>query len=840
MSQGVAAVPLGRDAAVEAAACFHCGLPIQGPPFAAVVDGIARDTCCRGCQAVAQTIADSGLSSYYRNRSALPAVPELDPAQDLAVYDLAAVQRTFVHELDPAGHQKEAALLLDGITCAACMWLIERRAAAVPGVTGVAANYATRRLRLRWDGRQTKLSAVLKAVRELGYGAEPYDSTRSDDALRKERKTLLWRVFVSGFAMMQVMMYAVPAYLDDSTLTADIDALLRIASLALTLPVVAWAALPFYAGAWRQIRAGQVGMDVPISAGIAISFFASLYATATGAGAVYFDSIAMFVFLLLGARYLELSARTRAAAAQDRLVRLAPAVAEKLDHFPGGSELRQVAAAMLCPGDFALVRPGALVPADGVVVEGRSSVDESLITGESRAVPKAAGDPLIGGARNKQDALVMRVKRAGTDTVLSGIVQLMDRAQSERPRTAEMADRAARIFVAALLVVSVIAGAAWYAVDPGRALWIVIAVLVVSCPCALSLATPVALTAATGALYGQGVLVTRGHALETLAKATHYVFDKTGTLTTATMALIGVIPLGGRRREDCLAYAAGLEARSEHPIARAIVEAAEGRAPRAVSDVRSVEGQGLEGVLDGVRVRIGTPEFVASLNGLPPPPELVFVSEEASVVALGDEREWIALLTFGETLRADARRVVKELKASGRQVCLLSGDRQARVDRVARELGIDIAHGDATPAAKVEFVRALQAGGAVVAMIGDGVNDAPVLAQAQVSFALRGATQLAQLSSDIVLMSERLGLVQHARLTAERARRVIRENIAWAVAYNACALPLAVLGHVTPVVAAAGMSLSSLAVVLNAMRLIRPPQASAATPTKRFGVLGRA
>ena len=812
-------------------ACFHCGLPLPATAYAVTVDGVPHDTCCRGCQAVAQTIVDNGLASYYRHRSVLPQRPDAmpDSLQKLRLYDLPEVQRGFVRTVAAVEDAKEASLLLDGITCAACVWLIEQRLAQLEGVHEAAVNYATRRVRVRWDGRRIVLSEILRAIADLGYAAQPYDSARSDDALKRERRTMLWRLFVAGFGMMQVMMYAVPAYIADGDMAADLEQLMRIASLVLTLPVVTWAAAPFYAGAWRELKARRVGMDVPVALGIIAAFAASVLATVRGDGTVYFDSVAMFVFLLLGARYLEMSARTRAAEAQERLVRLTPAVAERLDRFPGPARHEEVPVAVLRPGDHVAVRPGAAIPADGTVVDGVSSVDESLLTGESRAVPKRAGDPLTGGAVNLNGPLTMRVDRVGEDTVLAGIVRLMDRAQTEKPEIARLADLVARWFVSGLLVLATVVAVAWYAIDPARALWITIAVLVVTCPCALSLATPAALTAATGTLYRRGVLVTRGHALETLAAATHFVFDKTGTLTEGKMALVGVIPLAGAEREPCLTLAAWLESQSEHPIGRAIVAAAPHTANDniPVCDLRNVPGQGLEGRIAGRRLRIGTPGFVAELHWQALPEELLFVSDEVAVVALGDERGWLALFTLGDAPRRHARLLVRELRALGKTVCLLSGDRGARAARLAHELGIETVRGDAVPQDKLEFVRALQQRGAVVAMIGDGINDAPVLAQAQVSIALASGTRLAQTSADMVLMSEQLDVLLEAVRVARRTMRIIRQNLAWAAAYNAIALPLAVLGYVTPLVAAVGMSLSSLAVVLNALRLLQPPDRGA-------------
>ena len=817
----------------EAAICFHCGLPLTGASYPVRVDDRRRDTCCRGCQAVAQTIVDHGLASYYRYRSA-PA-PRLEAAPDLLarlkLYDLPEVQRGFVCESGP--HEKEATLLLEGITCAACVWLIEQRLAALEGVRSAEINYAAHRARVRWDERRTRLSAILCAIADLGYGAQAYDGARSDTTLRAERRNLLWRLFVAGFGMMQVMMYAVPSYLADGDMGADVARLMQLASLLLTVPVMLWSAVPFYAGAWRDLRIGRAGIDVPVALGIIVAFAASVYATFIGEGEVYFDSVTMFVFLLLGARYLEMSAREKAVRSQERLAKLTPAFAERLDRYPAPTRSAEVPVALLEPGDHVVLRPGAGVPADGTVVEGDSAADESLLTGEARPVAKRPGDALIGGAVNLHGPLTMRVERVGQETMLAGIVRLMDRAQSEKPAIALAADKAARWFIATLLVLTSITAAAWYMVDPARALWIAVALLVVTCPCALSLATPAALSAGSGALHRLGVLVTRGHALETLGAATHFVFDKTGTLTQGKMTLIGVIPLRTEPREQSLALAARLEAHSEHPIGRAIIAAARFRdAEPAAAGLRNVPGRGLDGEIEGWRLRIGAPEFVAELNGRPLPDELLFVSDEVTTIALGDRQGFIALFTFGDPLRVHARLVVQELRALGKTVCILSGDRRASVEHVARELGIGVLRSEATPQDKVGFVQALQAQGAVVAVIGDGVNDAPVLAQAQVSAALAGGTQLAQVSADMVLMSERLDALLAAVRIARRTRRVIRQNLASAIVYNAIVLPLAAFGYVTPLLAAIGMSLSSLAVVGNALRLLRlAPVTGSARPT---------
>ena len=804
-------------------ACFHCGEPVPaGTRQEVVIDGAARPMCCAGCAAVAHAIADSGLTAYYRSRDALPQreLAASGTPLDLAVYDLPEVQKPFVRA-GPDG-AKQATLRVEGITCGACAWLIERRLRNLEGVRSTAVNLSARRVQVEWDDTRTRLSAILQAIAALGYRAGGFDAAAEASAAARERRAMLWRLFVAGLAMMQVMMYAVPVYLSGADMSRDVEQLMRWASFILTVPVVLWSAGPFFSGAWRGLRAQRLGMDVPVALGISIGFAASAWATLTGRGEVYFDSVTMFVFLLLGARYLEAAARARASEAQQRLVQHTPAVAERILPGPGVSRIERVAAARLEPGDRVQVAPGAIIPADGRVTDGTSAADESLLTGESRPVAKRAGDAVTGGSINLASPLTVEVTRVGPESVLAGIVRLMDRAQAGRPRISELADRVAQWFVAALIPVALAAALAWLWVDPQRALWVLVAVLVVSCPCALSLATPAAFAAATGALHRKGILVTQGHALETLARATHVVFDKTGTLTWGRLSLVGVVPLGAASREACLALAAALERGSEHPIARALTAAAAGAPAAAAEDIRNHPGRGVEARVGGRRLRLGNPAFAAELTNRALPEELVFAADDVTVVVLADEAGYLALLTFADAPRPGASRLVQELAAAGKTVCLLSGDRQRTVTDVAQRTGIGIAIGDADPEAKLAFVRDLQARGAIVAMVGDGVNDAPVLAQAQVSIAMGGGTDLAHTRADMVLLADDIGRLAAAFTTAREALRIIRQNLAWAGAYNVVAIPLAAAGWVTPLIAGIGMAASSLAVVANALRARSP------------------
>ena len=806
------------------APCYHCGLPIPDDvDLPVVINGEKRAMCCYGCQAVAQSIVDNGLEDYYRSRDALPESPrEAMPAilEQLSLYDHADFQRSFVKEL--GANEREASLLLEGITCAACIWLNEQHIGKLPGVIAVDINYASRRARVRWDESRIKLSDVLRAVAAIGYRAYPYDAAKNEEISRKERRTALWRLWVAGFGMMQVMMYAYPVYIADGDMTADIELMMRWASLILTMPVVFYSSAPFFINAWRDIKVRRVGMDVPVALGVGAAFAASCWATLTQSGEVYFDSVTMFVFFLLGGRYLEMMARQKALSVTEALAKLLPAFAQKLPDFPVDRTTEQKVVADLVVGDYLLVRPGEVVPADGRVIEGVSHANEALLTGESRPVAKQPGDWVTGGSVNTDSPLVIQVEQVGQGTRLSAIIELMERASLEKPKIVELADRIAGFFVGALLVVAALTAMGWYWVEPSRALWITVSVLVVTCPCALALATPIALTVAAGSLAKDGLLVTRGHAIETLARATHFVFDKTGTLTSGRMQLRGVLPLSDISPERCLALAAALEQSSEHPLAQAIRHAAPVVEVLQARDATSEAGQGLEAVVDGCRYRIGRPTYALALceASLPVLAEDWLESGD-TVVLLADERMPLALFRIGDVLRPEAAKLVSDLREAGKKVVLLTGDAPAVANRVAAELGIDDVRAGVTPAGKHECVTELQKQGAVVCMVGDGVNDAPVLAQAQVSVAMGGGAQLARTQSDLVLLSENLAHLHQGLGRAGFTLVVIWQNLWWSFVYNIVALPAAIAGYVTPWMAGIGMSLSSLLVVLNSLRIQR-------------------
>ncbi|MDK9724708.1 MAG: heavy metal translocating P-type ATPase [Sterolibacteriaceae bacterium MAG5] len=802
--------------------CYHCGLPLPAAAdFPVKIDGERREMCCVGCQAVAEAIVANGLGDYYRHRDAMPESPREalpEALQELGLFDHPEVQKNFVR---PVGeHEREASLILEGITCAACVWLNESHIARQPGVTAVDINYATRRARVRWDERRIRLSQILEAIAAIGYRAHPYDTAKSEQLARKERKTALWRLFVAGFGMMQVMMYAVPVYLaDEGTMTPDIEQLMRWASLILTLPVILYSSAPFFSAAWRDLKLRRVGMDVPVALGVGSAFLASCWATLMASGEVYFDSVTMFVFLLLGGRYLEMMARQKAARGVETISKALPAFAERYLQFPGGATER-VAVASLVVGDVVLVKPGETMPADGCVVDGESSADESLLTGESRPVTKKVGDAVTGGSVNIGSPIMLRIERVGDATRLASIRRLMERAAAEKPKVVEMADRIAVRFVAALLVLASGTAIVWWQIDPSRALWVFVSVLVVSCPCALSLATPAVLTVATGAMARRGVLVTRGHAIETLARATDFVFDKTGTLTQGRPALTEVLPVGNVSAAEALGLGAALEQGSEHPLGRAIREAAGGNMSVAITGCKAHTGQGVEGAV-GMRVlRIGRPEFVGASYDVPVPEAVgQWMREGDTAVALGDGNGWLAFFRITDKLRDGAADAIRTLHDLGMRMSVLSGDAPNTVSHAAAKLDIETSAGGMTPEDKHGYIQRLQANGALVAMVGDGVNDAPVLAQAHVSVAMGGGTDLARSQADVVLLADDLRQLAAGVVLARSTVRVIRQNLTWAFAYNFLAIPLAMLGFITPWMAGIGMSASSLLVVMNALRL---------------------
>jgi Cu2+-exporting ATPase len=794
-------------------ACFHCGEAVTtGRRYLVAFDDGDKPVCCPGCKAVAEFIRDAGLAGYYDFRTAdapRPEAPEPDAIRpEWLAYDRPQLQASLAVEV--GNGRREILLLIEGVRCAACSWLIERAIGAMGGVDAIHVNPATARARLVWDPEQTQLSRVMDAVARLGYRPHPVTAAADSAVATRERRQALKRLAVAGLGMMQVMTYAVSMYAGAfQGMDEDIRAFLRLVSLVVATPVVLYSGFPFFAGAWRDIRAGRPGMDVPVALAIGAAYVASLYNGVRGSGEVYFDSVTMFVFFLSLGRFAEMAARHRAGSMSDALARFAPATALRLEGEP--AEPVTVGVAELAVGDRLLVRSGDAFPADGRLCRGNTHVDEAMLTGESRPVPKSAGDRVIGGSINTGDPVVVLVERTGADTVLSHVGRLLERAQTTRPVIARTADVVARWFVVGVLVVAAVVAAIWSSVDPAAAFEVTLAVLVVTCPCALSLATPTALTAATSGLAGCGLLVSRSDVLESLARADRMVLDKTGTLTRGRVSLEEMRPLGLETTDGCLRVAAALERESEHPLAAALASA---KAPVATS-VSVARGQGIESEVDGDVYRIGTPHFVSAIAG-PPPSE---TGDDNASVFLGTEGRWLAAFTFQDPLKPGLSDVLAGLADLGVDPEIVSGDTRGPVERVGARLGIDRLRWRQAPEDKLERIRELQRAGHRVIMVGDGVNDAPVLAGADVSVAMGAGAPLAQTSADMILLGESLAPLPDGIRTARKTLRVIRQNITWAVLYNLTALPLAAAGVLAPWMAAIGMSLSSLLVVLNSTRL---------------------
>jgi Cu2+-exporting ATPase len=782
------------------------------------IDGESAALCSAACEQIATRIRDKGLTGFYRFRTGASAPAGKDSNSGRwASYDREALQREFVNIHDDGS--REAQLLLQGVRCAACAWLIERAMTAVPGVREIAVDPLTTRTRLRWDPGSTRLGNLLERIAVLGYEPCAYTEDEAGRAAVLERRAALPRLIVAGLGMSEVMGYAVALY-GGALHDADpaIHRFLRLISLLVATPVVFYAGAPFFNGAWRGLRLGRPGMDVPVGLAIAAAYIASVWNTFRGSGEIYFDSAVMFVFFLSCARFLEMSGRHRALSLTGALARHLPRVATRLRD--GRPEI--VGVVELQPGDLVLVAPGQSIPVDGRLESAAARVDESLLTGESRPVRKTAGDAIIAGSINLLAAATICVERVGAGTVLAQISRLIAVAREERPRLVEITDRVAVWFVSGVLLLAAATGAAWWLLDPSRAFDIVLAVLVVTCPCALALATPAAFTVGMSALARQGVLLRRAGALEMLSCVTDMVFDKTGTLTEHSAGIHRIETFAGHDREQVLELAALLESHSEHALARAFPPPT---TTVAVTEIVAVPGQGLEGRVDGQRLRIGTRAFVLGLasdsdNG----PE-----SAAQSVYLGRESQLMARFEIAEQVRAEAPAVLAALTDAGIAPTIASGDQPGPVRAAAERLGIDAWQASLTPTGKLELVRRMQQDGHIVGMVGDGINDSPVLAGADVSIAIGTGTSLAQHAADCILMGPGLDALPAAVAHSRRTMRIVRQNLWWAVAYNLVAVPLAISGVLAPWLAALGMSASSLLVTFNALRLGRVRQAVAET-----------
>jgi Cu2+-exporting ATPase len=800
--------------------CFHCGSSAAGGVRVIGVDGVGRSFCCAGCAAATGLILAQGLERYYTFRTAPDQAPRYEQ-RNWAIYDREHALRTYTHVCEDG--ERELSLQIDGMHCAACAWLLDNSLRQLGGIRDIQVNAGSARAEIRFDPARVPLSRVLESIHALGYEPRPLSFTAGAPPWLAERRTALKRLAVAGFGMMQVMTYAVSLYAGAlQGIAPDLEQLLRFVSLLVSTPVVLYAAQPFFIATWRGLRRRTLVMDLPVALSIAAAYLWSVWSTLRGHGAVYFDSAVMFTFFLLLGRFVEMSLRNSFGQQQDAIARLLP---ESVLRITATGEDR-VIPDELCAGDRVRILPGERVPADGEIICGRTEIDESMLTGESLPRARAPGERLIAGTLNLLDVVDMRITHIGQDSTLAAVSRLLERARASRPHIAELADAVAAWFVAGVLLLAVIAALYWLQADAARAFPTVLAILVVTCPCALSLATPAALAAATTQLARSGLIVTRGRALETLARADRVVFDKTGTLTVGQPVLTGVRLLrANASREHCVAIAAALERHSGHPVARAFAKESPAL---GVSEVSSCAGLGLEGRVGDQRYRVGRADFVLELcaaAGVAPES-----TEGRSSVFLGDTAGLLAEFLLCDALRADASVTLRQLRNLGLEPLIASGDQPSVVAGIAQQLDDPRSLGNLRAADKLTYVRSLQAQGHIVAMVGDGVNDAPVLAGADVSVAIGCGTDLAKVSADIVMLGEALAPLRAGIEGARRCMRIVRQNIIWAVLYNAAAVPLAASGWLQPWMAAIGMSASSLLVTLNAMRLLRLPR-SAATET---------
>ena len=794
------------------AVCDHCGDALAGLKVERRKLGPSLQSfCCLGCAFIAEQLYLAQAGS--RDRAAL----------DQFVAD--AMPRP----LPPEAKLARAQIGVHGMVCAACALLIEHRLRRLSGVVQAQVDFAGRRAYVAFDDAQTDPQKIAQAIRKAGYAA--------GDAApgARTRRIELLRVLLAWLMMMQVMMLAVPAYVAaPGDIPPDIEQLLRIGQLILTLPVLLFSATPIFRAALSQIRAGAssvIGMDLPIALGLGAAFGASAWSTLAAAGPVYFDSVTMFVALVLGTRWLQGRGLARAYAFIDAAHRNAQLTARRLRAWPGSQAIDPVPATSLGVDEHVLVAPGETVPADGVVASGASTVSQAWLTGEPTPLEKGEGMPVLAGSLNLEQPLVVRVTRAGEATSLAALRRLVDAAGRERPRVVELAGRVAIVFLWAVLAIALLTLAGWWLIDPAQALPNTIAVLVATCPCALSLAAPAALAATQSALARRGVLTARAAALEQLARVDTFACDKTGTLTAAEPRLAQLVPLRAAEASRLLAMAASLESLSTHPFARALARAAHeaGLGLPPLTEGRAQASAGVEAVIDGRQLRLGKPDYALGLIDADPVPVAARLLRRMerdklaseSVIVLADREGPLALFSFGEATREDAASLVGQLKREQVDVLLVSGDRRAPVERIGRELGIGTVYAHQTPESKRELVRELQQGGRCVAMLGDGMNDAPVIAQADVSIALSEGNALAQARADLIVLSSRLGDVAYAVTAARRGMRIVRQNLGWAFAYNVIVIPLAAFGYITPALAAVGMAASSLLVVGNALRAAR-------------------
>ncbi|MCS6095829.1 heavy metal translocating P-type ATPase [Shewanella baltica] len=791
--------------------CFHCQEPVlTGQQFVTRINDRDELMCCPGCQAVSQAIVDAGLLSYYKFRTEPGSkqnalVPEA--LTQFSAYDLPEVQQDFVHSED---NVESVSLSIDGITCAACAWLIEHKVKQLTGVSQVLVNSTTQRAMISWDKRTVKLSDILGQISRIGYQAAPYQVDEQELNNKLNSRKFLLRLGLAGFATMQVMMFALALYTGYFT---DLDVqyrdYFRWVSMIFATPVVLYSAQPFYFSAIRTLLSGKLNMDVSVSIAIGGAYVASCFATVNGTGEVYFESVSMFTFFLLLGRYFEQKARQKASVSSSNLHKLVPLTA----HLVNDNGQEEIPAKKLRLNDVILVKPGEMIAADGVVIEGHTSINEAMLTGEQMPIEKTIASQVYAGTINVDQPIKVSVTALGQDQLVAEIIRLQELASNTKPAIALLADKLSRYFSGTILTIATITYLVWHQISPEDAFWVTLSVLVATCPCALALATPTAVTCATAIFTRLGIITRKAGVFEKLPQIKHVVFDKTGTLTCGTLSIGQTQCMADLTKTQALAIAAALETGSRHPIAAAFAVFADNAL--VTEEVHHEVGFGVRGRIDGTDYLIGNAVFTGASIDSRDPTQKIWLARSCN-----EQLEVLASFEIQDNIRQDSKATVEMLKQQGCRISIASGDSSGHVHQLAKELGIDDVHSGLTPADKLALVTRLQQH-TRVAMFGDGINDAPVLAGADLSVAMGSGSAIAKNSADLVLLGDHLSRFTQAVSVAKLTTQIIRQNLAWALGYNALILPLAVTGHVAPYIAAIGMSASSLIVVGNSLRLLR-------------------
>ena len=809
--------------------CFHCDEPIpQGINLYVTINQKQKPMCCIGCQAVAQTIVDNNLTQYYQFRTEpaqkgtelIPEELKTQQRQKNKLLDEEVLQSEFIFQDKDS---KEAILTVEGISCAACAWLIEMQLSKLEGIHKINVNATTQRATVKWQDSILQLSEILNAIEHIGYQALPFKANEVELRNKAISKVFIKRLGISGILMMQIMMIAVGLYFGAFSDMAEHNKVyMRWVSFILAVPIVSYGAFPFYTGAINALKLKRLSMDVPVSIAIILAFGASAWATITEQGEVYFESVSMFTFLLLIGKFLEFRARSYAAQVSANLLKLMPMTATRIRRE--SSELREsnceelVAAKQLVKGDMVLIKPGEVIPADGSISSGSSQVNEAMLSGEQTPVAKAVDDIVFAGTINGDGNLNVLVKKPSNQSFLSQLIRLSEQSQAHKPKLARFSDKVAQYFVAIILMTAIGTAIYWQQHLPDEAFWITLSVLVATCPCALSLATPTALTCATTRLNQDGIMIKSAHVMETMPNIDCFAFDKTGTLTTGEFAIEKVDIQGNQYSEkEVLAIGAALESHSEHPLAKPFTQHRDFNLTTKTITVKS--GLGVSGIVNGQHYKIGKASWLLTTKETSKEHEQSKSLMSASCV-LVSKNKLIAAFYLADKIRDDAKALIDNLNIN-HQTLMLSGDNQSACEAVGQSLSISQCYGNLSATDKMTAIKKQQEENATIAMIGDGVNDSPVFGAAHVSMAMGCGTDIAKSGADVILLNNKLTSISTLNNISIKTKRIIFQNYLWAFGYNAIVLPLAVSGFITPYMAVIGMSLSSILGISNSLRLLK-------------------